>query len=165
MKKWMALGFLILLSAACSTTASKAPLREIGHSERFVAYDNGTVKDLSTGLMWAAFDNGGPITWDDAKKYCENYRGGGYEDWRMPTQEELKDLYNPKLTNPHPRSEGCQRACHLTRFIHLSCCPVWSWNGITEVETFFHFGRGPGDWRDRSLDMNHPRALPVRGAE
>ncbi len=163
MKKWAALGFLILLLAGCVTT--NAPLTEIGRSERFVAYDNGTVKDLDTGLMWAASDNGGPITWEDAKKYCENYRAGGYEDWRMPTQEELKALYNPKITTPHPPAEGCNRACHLTRFIRLSCCPIWSWNGITEVETFFHFGRGPKDWRDDSLTANHPRALPVRGDE
>ena len=160
MKKCLTLSLLIILSTACSTVSVDS--REIGRSERFVAYDNGTVKDLTTGLMWAAADNGGPITWDEAKTYCENYRSGGYADWRMPTTDELTDIYNPKIINTYPLSEGCKGRCHITRFIHLTCCPVWSWNGMTEVETFFHFDLGPRDWRDQSLDKNYPRALPVR---
>jgi len=161
MKKWVMFSFLILLFTAC-VGSQKSQITEIGRSERFVAYDNGTVKDLTTGLMWAAADNGGPISLSEAKTYCENYRGGGYEDWRMPTTEELKAIYNPQVISPYPVSEGCKGVCHLTRFIHLSCCPVWSWDGINEVETFFHFDDGPKDWRDQSLATNHPRALPVR---
>lgn len=53
----------------------------------------GTHTDPSTGLMWANQDNGEDITWEDAKNYCENYRGGGYRNWRMPTQDELAGLY------------------------------------------------------------------------
>ena len=167
MIKWLALSFLIILSTACSATHSTVSVNsgvtEIGRSERFVAYDNGTVKDLTTGLMWAATDNGGPISWDGAKIYCAHYRGGGYTDWRMPSNEELTDIYNPQINNTSPLSEDCKGICHLTQFIHLTCCPVWSWNGITEVETFFHFNHGPKDWRDQSLEKNSPRALPVRG--
>ena len=61
---------------------------------RFIANSNGTVLDTQTDLLWAAKDNGSGINWQDAKKYCENYRGGGYSDWRMPTQEELGGLYD-----------------------------------------------------------------------
>lgn len=43
--------------------------------------------------MWAANDNGSNITWIDAVRYCENYRVGGYSDWRLPTLEELEGLY------------------------------------------------------------------------
>lgn len=31
----------------------------------------------------------GDANWTDAKKMCEDYRGGGFSDWRMPTLEEL----------------------------------------------------------------------------
>ena len=76
MKKWVVLSFLIFLSSACAGTGSHdSEITEIGRSERFVAYDNGTVKDLTTGLIWAARDNGGPIGWGKAKTYCKNYRG------------------------------------------------------------------------------------------
>ena len=163
MKKWVLFSFLILLLTACAGTGSQnSQITEIGRSERFVAYDNGTVKDLTTGLMWATADSGGSISWSKAKTYCNDYRGGGYDDWRMPTNEELKALYNPRIINPYPVSEACKGVCHITRFIRLSCCPVWSWDGINEVETFFHFNYGPKDWRDQSLATNHPRALPVR---
>jgi hypothetical protein len=43
MKKWMVLGCLILLTAACAfdgaAVAKDAGLKEIGRSERFIAYD------------------------------------------------------------------------------------------------------------------------------
>lgn len=61
---------------------------------RFISYDDGTVRDTQTNLMWAAKDNGRDINWANAKSYCEKYRGGGYMDWRMPTQYELAGLYD-----------------------------------------------------------------------
>jgi hypothetical protein len=50
--------------------------------------------DARTSLMWAARDNGRNINWRDAKDYCDNYRGGGYTGWRMPTRDELERLYD-----------------------------------------------------------------------
>ena len=74
--------------------SSDESAKEISRDGRFIAYDNGTVKDTEKGLMWAAKDNGKDINWKDAKRYCENYRGGGYTDWRMPTLDELAGLYD-----------------------------------------------------------------------
>jgi len=44
-------------------------MKEIGRNGRFIAYDNGTVQDTKTGLMWAAKDNGRIVTWQEAKEY------------------------------------------------------------------------------------------------
>jgi hypothetical protein len=71
---------------------------ETGRDGRFIAYNNGTVSDTRTNLMWAAKDNGSDINWANAKSYCENYRGGGYSDWRMPTLDELAGLYDSAVT-------------------------------------------------------------------
>ena len=89
----------------------KTPPREIKSDGRFIAYDDGTVLDTRTNLMWASKDNGirQPTSafqvmmssndetpkkyYLNAKSYCENYRGGGYTDWRMPTKQELAELY------------------------------------------------------------------------
>ena len=91
-------------------------ISERKYGERFIAYNNGTVLDTHTNLMWASKDNGSDINWDEAKSYCENYRGGGYADWRMPTQYELSVLYDLSI-------EGNNRY-HLTNLITLtSCCP------------------------------------------
>lgn len=37
--------------------------------------------------------------WEEAKKVAENYRGGGFSDWRLPTKEEL-DLVYRNLRKP-----------------------------------------------------------------
>ncbi|MBQ8384378.1 MAG: DUF1566 domain-containing protein [Spirochaetaceae bacterium] len=41
----------------------------------------------------------GAHKWEDAKKVAENYRGGGFSDWRLPTKEEL-DLVYRNLRKP-----------------------------------------------------------------
>ena len=58
--------------------------KEIAREGRFIAYGNGTVLDTKTGLMWAAKDDGKGMDEQDARAYFENYRAGGYTDWRMP---------------------------------------------------------------------------------
>src|SRR5271157_3353252 len=83
----------------------------IARDGRFIAYDNGTVLDTRTNLMWAAKDNGSDIEWQDAKFYCENYRGGGYKDWRMPTLDELEGLYDAKKSR--------SATCHNSNNIHV----------------------------------------------
>ncbi len=80
--------------------------KEIGRDGRFVAYSNGIVIDTQTGRMWAARDNGNNITWTEAKKYCENYKEAGYTDWRMPTLEELKGLFEPEFVKSNPPTGG-----------------------------------------------------------
>ncbi len=94
--------------------------------DRFVTYDNGTVLDKKTNLMWAAKDNGKYISWQEAKNYCENYRGGGYTDWRIPTQDELAGLYDAsKGYWPSCFSLGGSQV-HLTRLIRLTCSAVYA---------------------------------------
>ncbi len=76
---------------------------EITKDGRFVANGDGTVLDQKSGLMWAAQDNGEDVNRQGAERYCERYRGGGYEEWRMPTVDELAGLYDPAQT----RTAGC----------------------------------------------------------
>lgn len=169
MKKIAIFVITAMVSAGCVTgsgnsASNTSQVSVVAQDGRFIAYSNETVVDNDTGLMWATQDNGGPITWDEAKSYCSNYRGGGYTDWRMPTQNELAALYDHRVTNTTPPADGCKGGCHLTNLIHLTCCPVWWWNGLDEVAAFFHFELGPSGWKDQPLFTYHPRALPVRNA-
>ncbi len=168
--KWqimLASAFALVLLGACMAEKgrhrrdARPPVKEIARDGVLIAYDNGTVKDMKTGLMWASRDNGEAISWDDAKKYCQKYRAGGYDDWRMPTQDELATLYNPAVTNTTPPTGGCKGGYHITNLIRITCCCIWSWDGISEVENFFHFNLGPKGWSRESLSY-YPRALPVR---
>jgi hypothetical protein len=51
-------------------TAKSSTAEETARDGRFIAYDNGTVLDTKTNLMWAAHDNGSNINWSNAKSYC-----------------------------------------------------------------------------------------------
>ena len=35
----------------------------------------------------------GEANWEDAKRMCSEYRGGGYDDWYLPNKEELNWIY------------------------------------------------------------------------
>lgn len=35
----------------------------------------------------------GTATWSKAVELCKNYRGGGYDDWHLPTKDELNFVY------------------------------------------------------------------------
>jgi len=138
---------------------------EIKRDGQFIAYDNGTVLDTSTNLMWAVKDNGSNINWQGAKNYCENYRGGGYSDWRLPTQDELAGLYDKsKGYTPVCAASGDNDKVHLTNLITLSCW--WGWASDTrgsEAATFI-FNLGYRTWYRQSYDGGL-RSLPVRSGK
>lgn len=125
--------------------------KETGREGRFIAYDDGTVFDIRTNLMWASKDNGKDVNWPAAKHYCGNFRAGGYTDWRMPTLDELSQLYD------------ISKSGNLTYFIHLS---GWIWTSEThgsKASNFF-FGSGRSFWHPMESYYNG-RALPVRPRE
>ncbi len=134
---------------------------EISRDGRFIDYDNGTVLDTTTNLMWAAMDNGSAINWRNAKRYCKNYRGGGYDDWRMPTLNELTGLYDmDKIYR-----SACGDNVHLTELIHLTCCCTWtSETHGSDAAYLFGFTGGSQAWGGQSV-VRFTRALPVRSAK
>ncbi|HUH64937.1 MAG TPA: DUF1566 domain-containing protein [Syntrophales bacterium] len=155
--------FLSFISQNAQPAVSKG--NEIKRDGRFIAYDNGTVLDTKTNLMWAAKDSGSNVNWPDAKGYCENYRGGGYSDWRMPTQDELAGLYDA--------SKGYRTACgqdaHLTEMIGLTCNWVWaSETRGSKDAACFSFRGGDSYWKPQcygNFSVSPRRALPVRNAK
>lgn len=74
----------------------------------------GFVRDISEGLTLKIGDTGpggglicniegnrglecsevlGSASWENAKKMCAEFRGGGYDDWYLPSKEELNFIY------------------------------------------------------------------------
>ncbi|HAJ25808.1 MAG TPA: hypothetical protein DCG53_00930 [Syntrophus sp. (in: bacteria)] len=136
---------------------------EIARDGRFIAYDNGTVLDTKTNLMWAAKDNGSDINWANAKSYCENYSGGGYTDWRMPTKDELSGLYDANKSLPS--------ACEPNAIIHvitdlLDLTGYWVWAFATGLSgnAGYGFNNGTQAWDPHYLG-SCTRVLPVRFAK
>jgi len=142
-----------------------APAKETARDGRFIAYDNGTVSDTRSNLMWAAKDNGSNINWVNAKSYCENYRGGGYTDWRMPTQDELAGLYDKAKTyQSECRGLFSTKDIHLTELIRLTCYAPWASETRGSDAAFFNFTNGARHWLRLSF-ASFGRALPVRSGK
>jgi hypothetical protein len=133
-----------------------APAGEIGRDGRFIAYDNGTVLDTSSNLIWAAKDNGSDINWTNAKSYCQNFRRGGFKDWRMPTEAELAELYDSSVKG--------HNGYNLTTLITLtSCCP-WTSNVNRSNAIRVNFTNGGRRLTPQSTESG-ARVLPVRSGK
>jgi TM2 domain-containing membrane protein YozV len=79
---------------------------EIIEDDEFIDNKDGTVTHKKTGLMWQRFavgqtwdgnncnGNGQKINWEDATKLKISF--SGYNDWRLPTKNELMTLTSTK---------------------------------------------------------------------
>ena len=69
--------------------------------------------DSEYELVWSSLA-ADTMTWDDAGSYCENLEEGGYDDWRLPTIDELRTVIQ---NCPGSQSGG---ACAISDPDHLS---------------------------------------------
>jgi hypothetical protein len=72
-------------------------------SARFTADSKGAVLDSQTGLMWqktdSYHDRKKGMNWYEALEYVDSKNSekyAGHDDWRLPTLEELRQLWDPK---------------------------------------------------------------------
>jgi len=103
---------------ALTGTLECAEQKNYPADQQFIDNGDGTVSDLSTGLMWAkdgngpGCNNGGVLGWEDAVDFAEALVFAGHEDWRLPTISELETIidysnYNPVINStvfPNSRS-------------------------------------------------------------
>lgn len=64
---------------------------------------DGTISDLSTGLMWTTDDSGEGMDWAAALVYAEGAEIATYSDWRLPNVKELHSIvdysFSPSATD------------------------------------------------------------------
>ena len=151
--------------------------------ERFTDNGDGTVTDHQLGVMWAKYDNQGNIDWRGAERYCRwgpPQIMGKYDNWRLPTIEELKSLYMRDKKYKGYETD-CGQKVKIVSEIKLSCGWVWASEPITidfelkdkdkkvrkkvKVRTIsarlFNFHRGY-PYTDLMRHSKAYRALPVR---
>lgn len=88
------------------------------HAPFFRINNNGTVTDTVTGLMWQQSD-GGEMSIEKARFYCDTLTLGGYTDWRLPYLNEAYSILNHQYTNP---------AVDPAVFVKTGAEYWWSWN-------------------------------------
>ncbi len=76
---------------------------KVASDENFKENDDGTITDIENDLMWAQKDSrqelGKWLNWDEAVAYakaCNEQKYLGFDDWRLPTKSELRDLLGHK---------------------------------------------------------------------
>ncbi|MDQ5988301.1 MAG: hypothetical protein CSYNP_04061 [Syntrophus sp. SKADARSKE-3] len=118
-------------------------------ANRFVDNKDGTVTDKQTGLIWTDKDNGKNSDWLSAYGYCDEYTGGGKSDWRMPTINELMQLYaSGAYGSIIKRSGDC----------------VWSSTVNGSDTAYFCFNDGKQYWAHQA-GIAVGRTLPVRSGQ
>lgn len=93
----------------CATTPSIPPefAQCMTQANRFIYYDNGTMLDTCTHLMWMVQDfrnleGRPPHDWYEAIHWSDTInlrRYGGYSDWRSPMSVEYQTIYAPQQRN------------------------------------------------------------------
>ena len=106
--RWQARLVLLSFSIATVIAHTQTPTGDTNLAQETQA--RGYWVDTSTGLMWAAKDNGKDVTWRQAIRYCRDLRLAGYSNWRLATIDELQGIYDGSgFDVPVPR-KGIQRA-------------------------------------------------------
>jgi hypothetical protein len=117
--------------------------------------------DPDTGLIWTKSDNGSDVNWNQATDYCTNLRLGRFSDWRLPTIDELQDIYDPGIDVPGQHADGSPVIRHLKGNLKLSGVQ-WSSTQVNAKEAwYFDFFRGKR-YSSRLRDSDLDRALCVR---
>ena len=66
----------------------------------FVVSTDGTITDYRNGLVWKAYETGSKPNWYTAKSICDNLFFAEYDDWRLPSANELATIIDYSLSNP-----------------------------------------------------------------
>lgn len=136
--------FIIL----CLATLSACGQFNKVDKERFQINNRETVLDKQTDLMWASWDNRDSVTWAEADAYCKNYRGGGFDDWRMPRKSELAELINANI-----QTDG--------EILGISSNLIWAAETDESKGTVCDFKHNGCFWMEKVVSISL-HTLPVR---
>lgn len=117
-------------------------------AQRFVDNENGTISDSKYKLMWTKEDSyqmrGRWCNWKGANKFVawlNEQKFGGFEDWRLPKNQECRNLYDHDSKNMDFNDD----IVHLD-FVFPEGCGFTYWcqeeNGINAMAYNFYSDRG-----------------------
>ncbi len=132
----------------------------------FVNNNNGTITDLSTGLMWQIADDGITRNWEEALSYAQDLTLANYNDWRLPSAKELQSIVDytrsPKTSNSPAIFEEFQ----LTSITDEKGSKNWGyyWSATTHQDGPNPYDSGAYVSFGEALGKMHNQILDVHGA-
>lgn len=110
--------FFLFLILMAQTFVASALAETRSEDKRFIDHGDHTITDTKSGLMWLKEDSyittGHWLNWFEAFKYIEALNEdsfAGHIDWRLPTLEELKTLYEHDKINS--KQVGHEMVIHI----------------------------------------------------
>ncbi len=125
---------------------------------------SGVVVDTRLKIMWVSFDNGKDISFEEAKEIITDYQFEGYQNWRIPTIQELETLLVHNNPDKKPSSKKRSGKYPIHRFFYLSGCCPWALldNGTRPASfPFIRAIAGESMWHHKSSSLGN-RIIPVR---
>ena len=138
-------------------------------ADRFTDNGDGTVTDHQLKLMWSKSDNNGDIDWRQAQRWVKytfpDTLPVNYDNWRLPTLEELQSLV-VEDRNYQGYETACGQWVKIVPIFELSCGWIWTsdTDPIAPVAHIFNFDN-VYHYTVRMAHRRGYRALPVRDLE
>ena len=137
----------------------------MGNKPSYTNNGDGTISDLSTGLMWQKSDDGISRDWEESLAYAENLTLGDKSDWRLPNAKELQSIVDytrsPKTTN----SPAIDPLFECTEIVDPDGNPgnyPFYWTGTSHLDgatpyssgVYVAFGEGQGEMNGVLMDVH-----------
>ncbi len=131
---------------------------------QFIDNKDGTVTDLSTGLMWQKRDTMQGMNWEEALSYAKDLSIGGFSDWRLPNAKELQSIVDYSRS-PQTSGTAAINTVFETTIIkdpEGSKQFPYFWTSTTHQDgrnpynsaVYIAFGAAQGEMRNRLMDVH-----------
>ncbi|MFH1809976.1 MAG: DUF1566 domain-containing protein [Pseudomonadota bacterium] len=133
--------------------------------QALVDHGDGTISDLSSGLMWEQADSGAGMDWQAALAWAEDSNASshqGHSDWRLPSAKELQSLLDYSRSPDSSGSAAIDPLFDASAIVNEAgeADYPWYWSSTTHLSSdgtghaavYVAFGRALGDmdgsWQD-----------------
>lgn len=154
-----------------------------GSQAALVQHSTDLIHDSDTNITWMQNANlNGPMTWYEATDWANNLVYGGYDDWRLPSYDQLNHLFYDELGAEAWNTEVIKGNSNYGLFSNFQFDLYWtadealgSWSDYAYTyDTVYgaHNYAQPKDgsfgsfyaWAIRGNDITAPAAVPVPAA-
>ncbi len=131
---------------------------------KFVDNNDGTVTDITTGLMWQKADSGHGMNWEMALDYAENLTSSEHDDWRLPNAKELQSIVDYSRSPQNTVSAAINPVFEITAIKDSEGNRQYPyfWTSTTHKDgrnpydsaAYIAFGAAQGKMHDRLMDVH-----------